>query len=177
MDFKEQLLDNVTAQMKTMVSESYKTGYSEGVKRERNRMKKSEDNAYIVIDNDTYVELEYEARTNRRRFGFDLDSLKQTYLERGCLTRDGNNKYIPSNTDLFKLVDGKLYMNQDELCILYLVYNKQRTIVKKIDVRVEAMMKRNFNNILECVYSISNVESKQKNPMFCDLKKRKAIDE
>ncbi len=137
----------------------------------KKEQKEREENAYIVFNGDTYVELEYEVETNKVRFGFEINSIKRTYFELGCLIRDEKNKYVPNTEyDVFILKDGKLFMKQDELSVLYVAYNEQRFIVKERLNSIRGIINSNRVEILEQLYNMVSIEHKQKSPLYKEIR-------
>ncbi|MGL4425884.1 MAG: hypothetical protein ACRCZ0_06295 [Cetobacterium sp.] len=132
------------------------------------KQRELEENAYTTLNGNTYVDLEYEVETNKRRFGFEISNIKRTYLGFGSLIRDEKtNKYIPNEkADIFIMKDGKLYIKQDELSLLYLVYTEQRFHVKNMYSYMRGAISQGQDKIVEHLYNISSVEHKQKSPLF-----------
>lgn len=176
------LNNSVKEHLKKSIEESYNALqgviYAEVYKKVeadfKRKQNEKEDKAYVRIGGETYVDLEYEVDTNKRRFGFELTNIKQRYLEVGSLCRDANGKYIPSEqSNIFILIEGKLYIKQDELSILYLIYTEQRFVAKEIYNQVKMVVENDRNNILEHIYNISSVEYKQKSPLFKEIREGK----
>jgi hypothetical protein len=164
---KNSIESNYNALEKMIYDEAYKKAESDF----KRKQKEKEDRAYKVVNGNTYVDLEYEVETNKRRFGFELNNIKQRYLEVGSLNRVDNGKYVPSEqSNIFVLIDGKLYMKQDELSILYLIYNEQRFVVKDVLNKVKMIVENDRRSILEHIYGISSVEYKQNSPLFQEIR-------
>lgn len=137
----------------------------------KKEQKEMQEKAYTIFNGNTYVELEYEVETNKIRFGFEINNIKRTYFELDCLIRDDNNKYIPNpKYDIFILKDGKLFMKQDELSVLYVVHNEQRFIVKERLNSIRGIINSNRVEILEQLYSMVSVEHKQKSPLYKEIR-------
>lgn len=137
----------------------------------KKEQKEIQEKAYTIFNGNTYVELEYEVETNKIRFGFEINNIKRTYFELDCLIRDDNNKYIPNpKYDIFILKDGKLFMKQDELSVLYVVYNEQRFIVKERLNSIRGIINSNRVEILEQLYNMVSIEHKQKSPLYKEIR-------
>lgn len=170
MDYKDIINNHTEILAKAIYDEAYKKA-EQDIKR---KQKEVEENAYKVINGDTYVELNYEINTNRKRFGMDLNNIKQTYYERGALIRDESGKYVPAQDDnTFVMIDGKLYINLDDLCILYFIYSKQRMITKQFYDTIKLSLEIDHDKFLNIMYDLSNIENKQRNPIYKEIRENK----
>ncbi|MGL6100897.1 MAG: hypothetical protein ACRC0G_14910 [Fusobacteriaceae bacterium] len=169
---KENMGSIINGQLKLVAEQYYEEGVKDGIAKEKKRAKKEAEDSVIMVDGNTYIDLEYEVRTSKHSVGMDLNSVKQHYYERECLVRDCNGKYSPMiGCDVFVLHQGKLYINKDEVTILNHVYNIQRMITKDIYDIVKYQLDTNFGGMVVDLKGMLSIENKQKNPMFRNIKK------
>lgn len=175
MDFKNELKDLTLKNMDLLMKVAYEEGYNKAKLDIKHELKESEDSAYVIHNKNTYVNLEYEYSTNKRRLGMDLNNMKRSYFELGALYKEGE-KYVPcEDSDIFILINNKLYIKQDELCVLYLVHSKQRLIHKGIYEDIKVNIEKHHDELVGLLYNIVNVENKQRNPIYNDVRDSKKI--